>query len=240
MKKRRKTVLVVFLILTVLAAAGFAGYEIFKVKTVVVEGNEDTPADEIISMSSIEYGTNIFMVDLEAAKAGIETSPFMECIAITRVLPDTISIQIKERCRRAVVQYLDTYMLIDEDGIILETCDDQMQNSYPLVTGINIMSFQVGSKLQASDMYQIDVLQELLVELHCRNLSQITEVDVSNPVNIMLKYKSGMEVCIGEAKEIANKLARMSAIMTELETQNITDGTIDVSGETGGTYLPSK
>ncbi|MHB1314422.1 MAG: cell division protein FtsQ/DivIB [Christensenellales bacterium] len=238
MKRSIKTVLIVLLILAVLALAGFVGYEVFKVKKVVVEGNEVTEDEEIISLSGIEYGTNIFVADLDAAREGIAASPFLECTEISRVLPDTVAIKVKERCRRAVVQYLDKYLMIDEEGNILETGSEQMKESYPVVTGINITSFQIGCRLQATDTYQVDVLKELLVELQKQNLTEICEVDVSDPVGIILCCSNGLKVYLGEAENVKNKLERMKIIMLELEKKGIATGTIDVSGANGGTYSP--
>ena len=238
MKRSIKTVLIVLLILAVLALTGFIGYKVFKVKNVAVEGNVDIKTDDIVSLSGIKIGTNIFLVDLEKIKEKIDTSPFLQCESVTRKYPNTLVIKVKERIRRAVIQYADKYLIIDEYGVILETGDETAKESLPSITGINITSFQIGSQIKATDNYRVSVLKDVLVELQLQNISGITEVDVANPVGITLLCSSGMKVFLGDDSNVKGKLERMTVILKELEKQGKQTGALDVSIESGGTYSP--
>ena len=123
--RKWRILLRVFLVLLLLALLAGGVYlaltsEWFNVKKIAVEGNEYYSNKEIINMSGIEKGGNIFTaVDTGKATDNLERDPYFAKVRISRKLPDTIRIRVSERTQVAAVKYGGKFVVIDKDGFVL-------------------------------------------------------------------------------------------------------------------------
>ena len=67
------------------------------IKNIEVINNKNISKDEIIKLSGINKGDNIFYTNMDNIKNGIITNPYIMKVEIKRELPDTILINVKER-----------------------------------------------------------------------------------------------------------------------------------------------
>ena len=69
----------------------------FKVQTVTIQGNERYTEEEILEVSGIETGENMFLLNKFAIRDRIsEELPYIQSVRFWRNLPDTIVIEVNE------------------------------------------------------------------------------------------------------------------------------------------------
>jgi cell division protein FtsQ len=107
----------------------------FAVTRVEVVGNERRTSEAIAAESGIAVGANVFVLDLDAARARLLADPWIAEAAITRRLPGTILVQLTERRPAALVAMGDT-LLATADGEPFKRLDPGDPIDLPLVTGL--------------------------------------------------------------------------------------------------------
>jgi len=113
-------------------AAITAGLE---VKRVTLRGAHQTAHDEIIEALGPVLGASIVHLSLGEARARIEELGWVRSAAVTRLLPDTISISVRERAPAAVWQLKGVLYLIDDSGAIIREVDAGEYANRPLIVG---------------------------------------------------------------------------------------------------------
>lgn len=114
------------------SAAIAAGLE---VKRVLLRGAHQTAHDEINEALGPVLGASIINLSLDEARARIEELGWVRSAAVTRLLPDTISISVREREPAAVWQLKGVLYLIDDSGAIIREVDAGEYANRPLIVG---------------------------------------------------------------------------------------------------------
>jgi cell division protein FtsQ len=107
----------------------------FAVATVQVAGNERRSVDAIFAESTIALGSNVFSVDLDAARAAILADPWISDAVLSRRLPRTIFVQVTERRAAALVALGET-LLATADGEPFKKLEPGDPVDLPLITGL--------------------------------------------------------------------------------------------------------
>jgi cell division protein FtsQ len=106
------------------------------VESVQVEGRQRADRQAILSALGVTRGTPILSVDLDAAKARLETVPWVRSASIERLLPDTLFVRITERAPLALWQHGGKFDLVDQDGNAIANADIGDYPALPQVVGI--------------------------------------------------------------------------------------------------------
>lgn len=89
----------------------------FKLENVLIEGQYNTKAEDILATLNTDKGTPILSLDMEAIKNSLEHNPWIKNVAIIeRRLPNTIYIRLIERVPIAIWQINGQVFLIDQEG----------------------------------------------------------------------------------------------------------------------------
>src|ERR671930_544801 len=109
-----------------LAAAGLAAASIvitaspvFRAKTIEVVGNHRLPDARIIREAGLHRGTNVFWFHGSTAERRLGRDPWLASASVSRRLPSTIRIAVKERHPASRVQVGSTWLLVATDGVVL-------------------------------------------------------------------------------------------------------------------------
>lgn len=114
-------------------AARAAGLE---VRTVLLRGAHQTAHQEVLDALGPVIGSSIVHLSLAEARARIEELGWVRSAAVTRLLPDTISISVREREPAAVWQLKGVLYLIDDSGAIIREVDAGEYANRPLIVGV--------------------------------------------------------------------------------------------------------
>lgn len=111
-----------------------------KVENIKIEGNNLISAEDVISLSGISEGNELFRTDTVAAENQIRMHVMIDDVNV-RVRPfDTVLIEVTEK--NAVAGFIvdDTYFYIDANKVVVaesDTVDEEM----PLFSGFEMPSF---------------------------------------------------------------------------------------------------
>lgn len=88
----------------------------FEIKNIVLETKGPAKRNEILESVGVLKGINLFALDLDEVKARVETNPWVERAIVSRVLPDTVTIQYEAQKPRAILN-MDSMYYINGDGV---------------------------------------------------------------------------------------------------------------------------
>lgn len=137
-------------------------------------------AEDIIRISGIEKGknavyylggsfTHLLNLRMGQAEARVENLPWIKTAEIRYYFPDKVYIAVTERNAVAWIRYMSNYLLIDEDGYVMEV-SSELDEQYPEIRGVQLSRFNLGGKIETKEPEKITGLVKLL-----QSLEQIDE-----------------------------------------------------------------
>jgi cell division protein FtsQ len=96
-----------------------AASERLKVGRVLVSGSHFLSEGEVRELLGPAVGENILALDIEALKTRLRASPWVADATVSRTLPDTLRIEVRERVPLALAE-LDRLYLMDGNGDLID------------------------------------------------------------------------------------------------------------------------
>lgn len=112
-----------------LAAVGF------EMRNLKVEGASKLAEGDILAAAALHGHDSVLTVDLPSLRQRVEGVPWVEKATVSRLLPDTLVIDIKERPRLAVWQHRGRLAVLDAEGAVIGGADPFRFADLPLVVG---------------------------------------------------------------------------------------------------------
>jgi cell division septal protein FtsQ len=129
-----------------LVLVGYAGYRAFdlvvsasmlRVRRIAVHGNVRLSAGEVQALVEGVRGTSILTADLSAYRRKLRESPWVEEVALRRVLPSTIEIFVRERQPVGLCRLGTQLYLIDRRGTVIDEFGPQYAEfDLPIIDGL--------------------------------------------------------------------------------------------------------
>lgn len=113
-------------------ATASAGLE---VKRVLLRGAHQTAHDEVLEALGPVVGAPIVQISVNDARKRVETLGWVRSAAVTRLMPDTIVVAIREREPAAVWQVDGDLHLIDASGALIRAVGAFEYSNLPLIVG---------------------------------------------------------------------------------------------------------
>lgn len=217
---------------------------LFSVQEIRVAGNSRVSAEEIISRSGLTIGMNRFSLNADQVMNRVEGNHYLICELVHMPEWNTVEIRVREREVVAVIDYNGLMYFADNRGMILEEFSNRSSIAMAdkiLVVGLDIRRCDVGRTVTLSDVGQLDVYNEILVELKVMGgLDMIEELDMSTMESIFLTTRDGYSVRLGNGTEIHQKLRSMLLTLDALRKGGYGVGSIDVSAPINPTFVPEE
>ncbi len=232
---------VVFVLLAcILAAAAIiaAMTVFFKIETIIVKGDTDYTAEEIIEASGLKKGQNMYFFNkFTAIKQIFDKCVNLEEISIRRSLPSTVIITVTPSQPAAAVSDGTSWYIIDRLGKVLEITDREGVVSFASIDGALVKPSEVGKTVEFFDEEVQKPCFLVLNSLLDNDILNKTEsIDMSKPYEISFRYEGRFTVVLGSADEMERKLEFLSAAVDKLDRD--AEGTIDVSDTEKAVFLP--
>ncbi len=109
----------------------------FGITEIVVTGSKMRSAEEVITTSTIAKGSNIFSLDPDQTRSRLMNDPWVEDAVVTRRLPGSVYIQVKEREAAAIVATGETY-LSTREGDLFKRLEARDPTDLPIITGLEV------------------------------------------------------------------------------------------------------
>ncbi len=216
-QRRRKKILVVLLaFLLTGSAAALIVWNVFTVKTVLVEGNEHYSDKQIQQfILNDEYSWNSLYVLLKHRLLEGEEIPFIDTVEISLKNPHTLNVHVYEK---GVIGYLYISAIgqnayFDTDGFVVETSKEVIEGT-PQVEGLDCDKVVLYEKLPIKDE---NVLKSLLTTSRALEKNGVipAKIQFGETGDISLDY-GAIQVLLGSSEELTQKILRLSYILPEL------------------------
>ncbi len=219
MLTRRITVLSVLALIVVLCICLFT--PIFGVSEIVVEGNQRLNAEEIIQISNIKQGQNIFRINTKKTAAKIEELAYVDDAEIVRKFPTKIKIVLDESTEDIIIDTPTEFIVATIDGKVLYKTTDVTQVPVPIVKGIQVKEAQIAKLLETED--ENDAIKDISY-VKCfygsDYWSEIDVIDATDESNFMMIMRSGLRVTFGPLDTIESlerKVSMLDAIIPQVK-----------------------
>jgi cell division protein FtsQ len=240
-KKRRKKshfFLNFFIVLLLLGGlAWFVSSDFFAIDKISVIHNNNYTKDEIISMSEVKKGKNIFWFYLHKGdvRDAMEGDSYIDSVNVSIQLPGTVLLDVDERAEVAAVPLDDKFILIDNEGYVLRTTDQEPKLT--LLVGLTIDGMKEGRPLSVE---QKSLFAETLTMLNTIESSDLffKRIDISDV--IIKAYIYDDLICKGTPENILKSMdtGNLQIILYDLYKKGISHGTINVGEDKVCSFSP--
>jgi len=185
---------------------------------------------EVEQIAGVYRGTSLLKADIREMKRRLEADERILHAEVKRRLPQTLVIIIQENVGFAAVPYFSSWLEVNHEGRVLSVTNHFSALNLPIVTGLNRSVVKVGDFL--GDQARWQVASKCLSQLPASLLNQISEINVSDPANIVLYSRDPLRILIGDSNNLEKKyraLAGMLDRVREDQKEELANGQLDVS-----------
>jgi cell division protein FtsQ len=202
----------------------------FKIQTIEVRGNVTCSADELVAISGVQLGQNLYSVSGSTVSARIRRAcTYVNSVKIYRRLPSTLVIEVKEDTAEYYIELAGEYFSMSSDFRVLDRVDskDELTQASPGIKFIAVPEVRycvVGSEIAFRRAVNLKFVDNLMTEIRLWKLyDTIDYIDMSDKFNIKLICGGGKyRILLGGRDEMKMKLDFARAIIeTSLQNDEI-------------------
>lgn len=237
-KRKKKRYLLKFFIFCLVVSGGitFMFSDYFKVEKILIEGNVNYTAEEILALSGAKPGKNLFKVDKGKIVDNLLKDSYLETAKVVRKPPNTIVIKVVERKEMAAIPYGEEFIIIDNSGYVLNRVEEEPQLTQLL--GLNIKTMDRGQIIQVK---KEEMLRDTLDMLKTMEYSDLffKKIDMTNVV--IKAYIYDNLICKGTPENILTNMknGNLETILYDLYKKEITKGVIHVGDDQYCSFSPN-
>lgn len=220
------TALALLLLAVLLSGFLLLQSSLFSVGTVLVQGNRYVDSDEILRIAGVGARINIFRLNIDNIRQRLVKDLRIAGAEVTRRLPGTIIITVRERQPVAFIATNYGFAQVDGEGMILAVAKSIRQMAVPLITGHHIGNSYVGETIESPLV--LGVLRYLSA-LSDTAFNHLSEIYIHSPAQITGYTTNGSLIKLGEAEQMLEKAAKTSAIIANEKNALALIEYIDVS-----------
>lgn len=228
-KKAVKKLVVFFAILLSILITLCFKLPYFNIEQITVFNNKSISKDEIIKLSNVNKGTNLFYKDFASSKKAIMSNPYILDVSFSRKIPNTVDIFVSER--KAQFYSLDQSKLaiFDKNSMILEFRENISNMKLIRVDGVDIKSAQLGKTIGNSNDKKVKIIRTIsdLISREKDGVPDMTSIDLTNTKDLKIYY-GDIYVILGTEYGIEDKLNKAINILGS-DGIKASKGYIDVS-----------
>ena len=209
-KKGRKAGKILLIILGALLLICLSAYvyilKCYSLTKIQVSGNVHYTEDEIIDIvTKGKKADNTLFFYLDNRMHPVEDVTFIDKFQIEVIGRHTITITVYEKSMAGCVSYMDQYIYFDNDGRVLETSSEKLEDVQEILT---------------------------MTQLIDKNKLLIDEIRFNNDNEIIL-YKDKIKIELGSGSGLEDKLMNLESILSKLEGKSGTLDLSDYSASSG-------
>ena len=203
-RRRKKRVLTVLLMFALSCGVAFllkAPY--FMVEKVTISGQLEIPKGFVEESARALFGENIFLMKTQTITEHLKKHPYFSSAEIKRVLPNGISIKVKEHTAKVNYYSNGVYSLLTEQGQLLDVGANPIEG----VTLIDTRPLpELGANIYEDAPEKMRILETFVI-LHERNTSvvELPVLDLTESSNIRTYYHD-TEIRLGYGDSLKEKL----------------------------------
>lgn len=218
-------------ILLVLCMTWVFNYDVENIK---INGVTLYTNEQILVVGGVADGGNLIRTDADLIEERLtQNLVYIDKAEVKKKYPSGLEINVTEAVKAADIEYKGQYYVLSESGKLLECGNTERNENIALVKGIELKSLNPGEKLQATDVMKTKILNQLIELTYEMNFENITEIDLSDRTDIILKYDDRITIYIGSSVDMDYKLKYIKTVIDERLSDNYR-GTLRYNGVNSG------
>lgn len=190
----------------------------FSIKRINVYGAKNSYAEDIIGLSGISIGDNIFSFSSDKAAEQIKMHPWVKKVIVKKHLPDGVSIEIVEYNPVMFINFSQLY-LVDENAVVFKRLEPNELFDFPIISGISKEDYQNAPEYYSQKILDVfDLVKRF--ERRFPNIS-ISEVVLEKDGDVtLILAKNTFEIRLGQGN-YDKKLTILEMILSEAKNRDI-------------------
>lgn len=194
----------------------------FRVEEIAVVGQSEYTAEEIIAISGIEKGDNLFGVNkIQATKLILAGLPYVDEVNIRRTLPDGLILNVTECVPTTLVRGGNSWWVTDAGGKLLEETTASAQTGLATVTGIKALLPAPGTRLavSAEESAKLQALLDVTSAFAQRGMmDKVSAVDLTGSANLVLTYDGRFQVKLPLSTNFPRMARALEEVVAKLQS----------------------
>lgn len=187
---------------------------VFVLKHVNVHGNAYLSDEEIIRISGVNLGENLFQLATDEIMQAMGKDIRIDQVIVRRNFPNSLDIQVVERIPLAIIKCDYGYLEVGRGGIILDAHRTLSQIPVPIVSGVEVSDLFVGDTAENQQLSQV---LDFLDKLNRDTATSIAEINISDPNNVMVYMNHSVQLKMGALDSLQKKLEITESVNREVK-----------------------
>lgn len=208
---------ILIIVILLIAIVLFMRSSVFNIKQIVVSNNSKISSEEILNLSTLTIGKNMFETTKKTIREAIKTNAYVENVKIKRNLNGTVTLEIEERKPTYMLQLENSYAYINDQGYILEISENALE--VPTIIGYKTASETItsGARLDVEDLKKLqDVIKIIKASKNTSLEGKITKINIEDTNNYILTIESENKIVkFGDSTNEKVKMLKVEAIVKE-------------------------
>ncbi|HHW09429.1 MAG TPA: FtsQ-type POTRA domain-containing protein [Firmicutes bacterium] len=224
-RAERSFSLALCLFAVVLALHVFLQSSFFRLEHLVIEGTDDLSAGDFLALTGVEYGQNLYDMNLPELEERVKELPFVLSVHIQRRLPGSLKVSVTERLPVAAVVAGGHFWLVDKEGHVIGP--KAPTESFLVVTGPDIPS-----RLEPGEVIDSPALRTaftLAGELPAHLQLELAEIQCAAGGGLYLLTRDGVMVRFGSLAQSEEKCAVLYQLLRHITANKEKPHLIDIS-----------
>lgn len=212
MRLRGAIIIGAMLAVSLLSAALYRS-QLFAIESIEVTGTVTLAESDVLAYIALPEDATLLRFPRSEIEAALEADPWIAEVRLTRRLPGTLAVEIRERSAVALVDTGMTFWYVDGDGRFLgEASLESTDSPLPVVRDVPALVPEPGVIADSPALANaLEVLSGIGPDLG----SLVRAVSAASPHETTLVTDTTVEIMVGEAVQLPEKAALALGIMTE-------------------------
>ena len=187
----------------------------FKLEEIEITGCENVDEQEIRNaISNLKFADNTLGIYLSTKMNPIEDIPFVAKLDFDFASKNKIVVTVYEKSIAGCVEYMNSFVYFDKDGIILESSGERIEG-VPCIEGLTFNQWEMGEQLPIEDTGKFNSILAVtqLIEKYELNIDGIR---FTNENEIVLYYND-ITILLGDGKNLSIQIMNLGSILEQFE-----------------------
>ena len=238
-RRRRRSggCLGVLIIILLLLCAGLIVIRtpLFDIEKIKVEGNVNVTEEEILTVSGIDYGLNMFEHNNAYYEEKILSLPYISDAVVKKRFPSELKITVSEEYEFAAIELGERLIACDKNGKSIRVILPEEAEDIIVVKGCKEGKFLIGGYIVLDSEEETNLMKQCLTCISDYGFRDVTAIDISDSDNIVFTVGESLTVkvgALGNEDELSYKMAYIKEVIDSLP-DNIS-GIIDATNPEAG------
>lgn len=231
-RKRRRNRLIAYgaaAVVIVILAVVLSLTVFFKISSFDVKGDEVYAPEDIVAATELSKGGNLFGFDRENVAELVEVKlPYVSDLSIKRSLTGKVTLTVTAAKAVMAIDNGDSYTLLDSSCKVLEAETQTINEDVAVLKASNASALETGRTAEFENPDDVSTLIRLWEIINANGFTKVTQVDITDPTNIRLKYDMRITLKIGSLSSLEGKIEFIKATLAKLDSEEPSfSGTMD-------------